>query len=73
MEIFCIHHTEHFLTGFMFEPAGHCQSLANSGMFANVALTLTMSGLCTPDINLKRSACSRYLAHHTLAPLSQNN
>ena len=73
MIIALVYHTEHFLTGFMVDPRGHCQSRANSGMLDNVPLTLIMSGLWTPDMSLTRSAASRYLAHQTLAPLNQNS
>ena len=65
--------TWHFSRRFIGLPIGHLKSRANSFMFEKGPRTRNMSGACTPVSTRNFNALGRYLAHHTLAALTQNS
>lgn len=58
------HHSIHFFTGFIGDPAGQFQILENSGELERLPITLNLLGLWTSD-KLSMSWVGVEAAHHT--------
>ena len=68
-----LYQTWHFARGFMGLPKGHWKSRANSAMFEKGPRTRNMSGAWTPVNTRSFNAFGLYLAHQTLAALTQKS